>query len=75
MVDPDQWPRMQPVTSASIPTKLIPTTMLVSYTLIGVSVSEDLWEIWSSSTAAVCERKEIVECLNVCNGKYIEIDQ
>ena len=22
MVDPDQWPRMQPVTSASIPTKI-----------------------------------------------------
>ncbi len=46
-----------------------------TYTLIGVSVSEDLWELWSSSTAAVCERKEIVECLNACNGKYIEIDQ
>ena len=56
------------------PQKLIPTTMLVSYTLIGVSVSEDLWELWSSS-AAVCERREIVECLNACNGKYIEIDQ
>ncbi len=66
MMDPDQWPRVQPVTSASIPQKLLPTTMLISYTLIGVSVSEDLWEIWSSS-AAVCERKEIVECLNAAS--------